>query len=186
MEVKVKELSKEDKKELDKMMPNLRWYKLKNNITNLLEKLDFKVISKGTYNCMKKIAERQDNYIENIRILNSKVGTLEDKIDLTLENLQIKEEQRRKNACKIGGLQASLNSQKVKNECLVKDNINLASKIENDRQEFETVKKELEDTVRLKDAEIKMLRNKGKKSKNVEDYKNYFECRKELERRNEK
>ena len=36
--------------------------------------------------------------------------------------------------------------------------------------------------IKTKDAEIKMLRGKGNK-KNIEDYKNFVECRKELEKR---
>lgn len=184
MEVKVNELSKKDKKELDKMMPNLSLYKLKSCIVNLLDKMDFKLIRKGDYQLMKKMVDRTDNYIENIRCLNKEVENLSISIDNVLDSLNIKEEQRRKNACKIGGLQASLNTQKFKNECLVKDNINLIAKIEDNKQELDKVKKEFEDTIKFKDAEIKMLRNKGKKNKNVEDYKNYFQCRKELEKRN--
>lgn len=61
---------------------------------------------------------------------------------------------------------------------LLKYKVILENKIDENKNKMKL--KDLE--IKAKDAEIQMLRGKGKK-KNVEDYKNFVECRKELEKR---
>lgn len=147
-------------------------YKLKlvdTNKQDFLEKLEVRV--KGYLvqltEQFKKLKE-QDNKIEN---LTNEIKEIKD-------ILIIKEESRRKNASKIGGLQTSLNKEKTKTKELLENQIILENKINENNNKMEL--KDLE--IKTKDAEIKMLRGKGKK-KNIEDYKNFVECRKELEKR---
>lgn len=125
----------------------------------------FKIVNKARYELLEKMVERQDNYIENIKLNNKKIDELKEKINKILEELKIKEGKRRKLASKVGGLQASLNNQKEKNSIILEN------------LELKTLEAD------LKNKEILMLRNKDKKKKNIEDYKNFVECRKELEKR---
>lgn len=147
--------------------------------------MKLKIVDKARYELLEKIAERTDNYISQIKTdikkidsLNNKIEELEDLVKNITILFQEKENQRRKNASKVGGLQTSLNKEKTKTKELLENQVILENTIneKNDKMEL----KDLE--IKAKDAEIQMLRGKGKK-KNVEDYKNYVECRKELEKR---
>ena len=75
-------------------------------------------------------------------------------------------------------MQTSLNKEKNKTKELLENQVILENKINEKDNKMEL--KDLE--IKTKDAEIKMLRGKGNK-KNIEDYKNFVECRKELEKR---
>lgn len=147
--------------------------------------MKLKIVDKARYELLEKIAERTDNYISQIKTdikkidsLNNKIEELEDLVKNITILFQEKENQRRKNASKVGGLQTSLNKEKTKTKELLENQVILENTIneKNDKMEL----KDLE--IKAKDAEIQMLRGKGKK-KNVEDYKNFVECRKELEKR---
>lgn len=147
--------------------------------------MKLKIVDKARYQLLEKIAERTDNYLnqikndfEKIDSLNNKIEELEDLVKNITILFQEKENQRRKNASKVGGLQTSLNKEKNKAKELLKYKVILENKIDENKNKMEL--KDLE--IKAKDAEIQMLRGKGKK-KNVEDYKNFVECRKELEKR---
>ena len=147
--------------------------------------MKFKIVDKARYELLERIAERTDNYITQIKndikkidSLNAKIEELEFLVkDITIL-FQEKENQRRKNASKIGGLQTSLNKEKNKTKELLEHQVILENTIneKNDKMELKNLE------LKAKDAEIQMLRGIGKK-KNVEDYKNFVECRKELEKR---
>ena len=147
--------------------------------------MKLKIVDKAKYQLLERIAERTDNYISQIKTDIKKIDSLNTKIE-ELEKLvknitilfQEKEKQRRKNASKIGGLQTSLNKEKNKTKELLNNQFILETKITEKNDEMEL--KNLE--IKSKTAEIKMLRGKGQK-KNIEDYKNFVECRKELEKR---
>lgn len=147
--------------------------------------MKLKIVDKARYNLLERIAERTDNYLnqikndfEKIDSLNNKIEELENTIKIIINLFQEKENQRRKNASKVGGLQTSLNKEKTKTKELLENQVILENKINEKDNKMEL--KDLE--IKTKDAEIKMLRGKGKK-KNIEDYKNFVECRKELEKR---
>lgn len=147
--------------------------------------MKLKIVDKARYNLLERIAERTDNYLnqikndfEKIDSLNNKIEELENTIKIIINLFQEKENQRRKNASKIGGLQTSLNKEKTKTKELLENQVILENKINEKDNKMEL--KDLE--IKTKDAEIKMLRGKGNK-KNIEDYKNFVECRKELEKR---
>jgi hypothetical protein len=93
----------------------------------------------------------------------AEIKNMKDELQKINAMLKIKESKRRKSASKIGGLQASLNSQKQKNDTLLE------------------MLKEKETELDVKQKEVEMLKNKGKRKKDVESYKNYFEARKKLE-----
>ena len=147
--------------------------------------MKLKIVDKARYQLLEKIAERTDNYISQIKTDIQKIDSLNNKIEeleVLVKNITIlfqeKENQRRKNASKVGGLQPSLNKEKNKTKELLKHKVILENRIDENKNKMEL--KDLE--IKAKDAEIQMLRGKGKK-KNVEDYKNFVECRKELEKR---
>lgn len=147
--------------------------------------MKLKIVDKARYNLLERIAERTDNYLnqikndfEKIDSLNNKIEELENTIKIIINLFQEKENQRRKNASKVGGLQTSLNKEKTKTKELLENQVILENKINEKDNKMEL--KDLE--IKTKDAEIKMLRGKGNK-KNIEDYKNFVECRKELEKR---
>ena len=147
--------------------------------------MKLKIVDKARYQLLEKIAERTDNYISQIKTDIQKIDSLNNKIEeleVLVKNITIlfqeKENQRRKNASKVGGLQTSLNKEKNKTKELLKHKVILENRIDENKNKMEL--KDLE--IKAKDAEIQMLRGKGKK-KNVEDYKNFVECRKELEKR---
>lgn len=144
-----------------------------------------KIVDTNKQDFLEKLEVRVKGYLTQLSEQFRKLKEQDDKIDnLTNEIksikdiLVIKEESRRKNAGKVGGLQKSLNTEKEKTKELLNYTSNLESVIQQKDEELEVKNLEL----KSKDAEIKMLRGKGKK-KDVEDYKNFIECRKELERR---
>lgn len=123
----------------------------------------FKIVKTSEYELMKKSIERQPSYLTQIMEQFNKLEKMEEQLAKINEALKIKETKRRKTASKIGGLQTSLNTQREKNEELLK----LIS--------------EKDEEIELKTKEVEMLKNKGKRKKDVESYKNYFEVRKKLE-----
>lgn len=125
----------------------------------------FKVIKTKNYNLMKNIIDGIPGYTTQIRNQNAEIKDLKEEINGLKEILEKTEKARRKNASSIGGLKTSLNLNKKKNKELLNE---LSDK------EFE---------LDLKNKEIEMLKNKGKRNKNLESYKNYFQARKELEKR---
>ena len=175
--MKPKRLSFFDRVRLKMMMPNLKKYKVKYSDKNKPDE-EFILVKKAEYELMKKVTERQDNYIEQIKINNKEIQNQQDEIsnlsssiEEVLEQLKIKESERRKAAGKAGGLTASLNKEREKKEQLLQDKAKLENTIELNELE-----------IKKRDAEIKILTGKGRK-KNIEDYKNYRECRHELEKR---
>lgn len=171
------DLTVKEKKKLSKMFPNLKKFKKKHE-KNSDSKFRLRIVDVNKQNFLENLVERTEKYLtqisdqfKKIEQKDDKIESLNHKIDVVLDNLQIKEQQRRKVAGKVGGLQACLNKEKTKTEKLLQDKINLENTIELKNLEIET-----------KDAEIKILKGKGEK-KNLEDYKNYNECRHELEKR---
>ena len=125
----------------------------------------FKILKTKEYNLMKKMVDRIPGYTTQLQTQNTELQIQSELLTQKDEELITKEKQRMKLISKVGGLTTSLRREKNKNEELVKV---LADK-------------EIE--IDTKDKEIEMLKNKGKRKKNLESYKNYFEARKELEKR---
>ena len=125
----------------------------------------FKIVKTSEYDFMKKSMERQASYLTQIMDQFAEIKNMKEELQKINAMLKIKEDKRRKSASKIGGLQASLNSQRQKNDVLLE------------------MLKEKDIELDVKEKEVEMLRNKGKRKKNVESYKNYFEARKELEKK---
>lgn len=125
----------------------------------------FKIVKTSEYELMKKSMERQTSYLTQIMDQFAEIKNMKEELQKINAMLKIKETKRRKSASKIGGLQASLNSQRQKNNVLLE------------------MLKEKDVELDVKEKEVEMLRNKGKRKKNVESYKNYFEARKELEKK---
>lgn len=125
----------------------------------------FKIVKTSEYELMKKSMERQTSYLTQIMDQFAEIKNMKEELQKINAMLKIKETKRRKSASKIGGLQASLNSQRQKNDALLE------------------MLKEKDVELDVKEKEVEMLRNKGKRKKNVESYKNYFEARKELEKK---
>lgn len=125
----------------------------------------FKIVKTSEYELMKKSMERQTSYLTQIMDQFAEIKNMKEELQKINAMLKIKETKRRKSASKIGGLQASLNSQRQKNDVLLE------------------MLKEKDVELDVKEKEVEMLRNKGKRKKNVESYKNYFEARKELEKK---
>lgn len=123
-----------------------------------IPKEKFVKIKISEYELMKKMSSKIKNYITQIQEQNKEINDLKEKIKDV-------ESKRKKNASKIGGLQTKLNNE-------IKKNL-LLQKIITENQE----------TIKLQEAEIGMLKNKGKRKKDIESYKNYFQTRKELEKR---
>lgn len=178
-EIKPRKLTGEEKKYLLKNFPKLS---KKTKKENKMKRYRLKIVDVNRLEFLEKLSERTENYIQQIMIQikkiqekNNEIAELNNKIDDTFEILKLKEEQRRKNASKAGGLQRSLNSFKKKNDKLIEERANLADELENKNIELE-----------LKEKEIQMLKNKDSKKKDVETYKNYFHARKELEKREKK
>lgn len=125
----------------------------------------FKILKTKEYNLMKNMIDGIPGYTTQIRKQNEDLKNLQKELDLKSAELTQKEDKRRKLVAKLGGLQTSLNNCKRINNELIK-------KLE-----------DIEVQIDLKDKEIEMLRNKGKRKKDIESYKNYFEARRELEKR---
>lgn len=125
----------------------------------------FKVIKTKDYNLMKNMIDTIPGYTTQIRKQNIDLKKMKEELDLKIVELDTKEKQRMKLIAKVGGLTTSLKREKKKNQNLIK--------------ELTDVTMELD----IKEKEIKMLKNKGKRKKDLESYKNYFEARRELEKR---
>ena len=125
----------------------------------------FKVIKTKDYNLMKNMIDTIPGYTTQIRKQNIDLKKKKEELDLKIDELDTKEKQRMKLIAKVGGLTTSLKREKKKNQNLIK--------------ELTDVTMELD----IKEKEIKMLKNKGKRKKDLESYKNYFEARRELEKR---
>ena len=182
--IEAKKLSLFDRIRLKMMMPNLEKYKRKYS-DEIKPDEEYILVKQSEYDLMKKITERQDNYIEQIKINNKEIQKQQDEIsdlsisiEFVLEQLKIKETERRKSAGKVGGLTASLNKEKEKTEQLIESNINLENTIELKNNEIKL--KELE--IKEKETEIKILKNLGKK-KQIGDYKKLQEIRKDIDNR---
>lgn len=141
-----------------------------------------KLIDTYKQDFLEKLEDRVKGYLTQLSEQFKELKRRDDKIDnLTNEIKEIKsilgekEDARRKTASKVGGLQKSLNKERDKTKMLLDYQMELEKEFNNTREI-----KDLE--IKTKDAEIKMLRGKDKK-RNIEDYKNYMDCRKELERR---
>lgn len=122
-------------------------------------------IKKAEYDLMKKMVERQDNFSTQI-IKQTK------EIDFLKTQLEKKEIERKHYSGKCGGLTKQVNKLTKKINLLLNENDRLSKII--DKMGEETS---------VKNLEIEMLKNKGKRKKDVESYKNYFQARKELEKR---
>lgn len=145
----------------------------------------FKIVDKTKYELLQKIAERTDNYIGQIKIVNASLKIQKDKTS-QLESLvheitnafKEKEDARRKTASKVGGLQSSLNRQKEKNKLLFKLSKSLEKQLEDKTKDSEKIEKELEELKR----QLDFFKN-HRKAYSIEEYKNYIERRKECEKR---
>jgi len=136
--------------------------------------MSLKIVNRERYELLEKMAQRQDNYIEQIRLLDKKVQENNDKqafilgeLDKINSELKLKEESSKKLASKLGGVKKSLNHQKEKNKILLE-------LVNNKDKELVDANKKLE------------LMQKLKRVPNLEDLKDYFENRKECERRHSK
>lgn len=141
-----------------------------------------KLVDTTKQDFLEKLEDRVKGYLTQLSEQFKELRKRDDKIEvLTNEIKEIKlilgekEDARRKTASKVGGLQKSLNKEKDKTKMLLNYQLELEKELDSTREI-----KDLE--IKTKDAEIKMLRGKDKK-RDVEDYKNYMDCRKELERR---
>lgn len=154
---------------------------MKNNLFEIfLQKIGFSPkkenmyikVRKTDYDLMKKMIERQDNFSIQIIQQTQQIDTLKNQIELLTKENKKKEFSRRKSVGKTGGLTKQVNKLERKNKQLL-EALSLKSeelKIQNKKIDFYR-------------KEIAMLKNKGKKKKDIETYKNYFEARKELEKR---
>lgn len=145
----------------------------------------FKIVDKTKYELLQKIAERTDNYIGQIKIVNASLKIQKDKTSqleiLVYEIVNAfkeKEDVRRKTASKVGGLQSSLNRQKEKNKLLFKLSKSLEKQLDDKTKESEKTEKELEEIKR----QLEFFKN-HRKAYSMEEYRNYVERRKECEKR---
>lgn len=122
-------------------------------------------VRKTDYELMKKMVERQDNFSIQIMKQTKEISSLKTQ----LEN---KEAEKKHYSGKCGGLTKQVNRLTMKNDLLLNENNRLCEIID-----------KLHKEISVKDLEIEMLKNKGKRKKDVESYKNYFQARKELEKR---
>ena len=171
-------LTEKEKNKLSKMFPDLKKFKKKQEKERKTSKYRLKLIDVARLEFLEKLPQRLEGYLnqinqqfKTIKSNEESINNLSNKIDKIVEKLEEKEQQRRKSAGKVGGLTASLNKEKEKKEQLLHDKVTLENTIELKNLEIKT-----------KNAEIKILKGKGKK-KNLEDYKDYKECRHELEKR---
>lgn len=124
--------------------------------------MKFKIVNRTRYELLEKIKDRTDNYIEQIKLMHQKIDNIERQFEELEEKLLICEHARREGIGRAGGLKASLNRTKNKLKKLEHEN-NIT-----------------EQKLKVKEEEVKILRSK---KHDVESYKNYFQSRKELERR---
>lgn len=147
--------------------------------------MKYKIVEKARYELLERIAERTDNYISQIKIVNSsleiqktKMNQLELLFYEVMAAFKEKEDVRRKTASKVGGLQSSLNRQKEKNDLLFDLNKNLESQLHEKTKDNERIEKELEEIKR----QLDFFKN-HRKAYSMEEYRNYVERRKECEKR---
>lgn len=145
----------------------------------------FKIVDKTKYELLQKIAERTDNYIGQIKIVNASLKIQKDKtsqLEVLVHEIanafKEKEDARRKTASKVGGLQSSLNRQKEKNKLLFKLSKSLEKQLEDKTKDSEKIEKELKELKR----QLDFFKN-HRKAYSMEEYKNYIERRKECEKR---
>lgn len=145
------------------------------------ETINYKIIRKSDYDLMKKIIDRVDNYIEQIKLCNKKIENQQDKYNLLKEEIakinnkiEEKEQKRRKSASKIGGLQTSLNNQKEKNKILIDLNKKNTKKIT-----------ELEKELTIEKNKSDFFKN-HRRAPSLQEYENYIKANHELEKRNKK
>ncbi len=138
----------------------------------------FVIVRRNRYQLLENIADRLKGYLTNLKMNFDEIQNLKDDIKNIEKKLDIKEEQRRKIAGKVGGLTKSLNKANQKNADLLKNREELLNTIELRDLQMELIKIQKEKS----ENEVKILKNRGKK-KDIETYKNFFECRHELEKR---
>ncbi|MBQ9607825.1 MAG: hypothetical protein IJV15_00100 [Lachnospiraceae bacterium] len=145
--IEAKKLSLFDRVRLKMMMPNLDKYRRKYSDKKVTNE-EYVLVKQSEYELMKKVTERQDNYIEQIKINNKElqkqqdeISELSSSIENVLEQLKIKESERRKSAGKAGGLTAKLNSEKKENEKLKEEVEELKDKLAESMTDKYLVKK---------------------------------------------
>lgn len=143
------------------------------------------IVNKEEHELIKKIAKRTEGYTKQIKMCNKTIKEQDEKIDTiykflmqSIDTCNEKEDSRRKLASKIGGLTTSLNTQKEKNKLLLKLSKSLEKQLDVKTKENEKAEKELEEIKR----QLEFFKN-HRKAYSMEEYKNYVECRKELEKR---
>ena len=148
----------------------------------------FKLIKQGEYNLLKRMSERQDNYIEQIRQLHKLVEkheedikNIEFKISEKDVEIELKEHARRKIAGKVGGMQASLNNKDKKIDTLKELNNSIQQDLKDTEKELSKKNEELKETKQ----QLEFFKN-HRRAPSLEDYKNYVGQRKELEKRSKK
>lgn len=125
----------------------------------------FKIVKRSEYNLMRKMVERQDNYIDQIKIQNEEIN------DLKYDNQMLRDAISDNNA-KIKSLIGKIGGLKASNNCKVKDNKFLKEQIDKLNSELFEIKNQLI-----------FYKKYGKSNEKLEKIKNYKEIRKEFERR---
>ena len=143
------------------------------------------IVNRVRYELLEKIAARTDNYIEQIRLVNSnlevqkeKTETLEFALKDFINSYNKKENERKKTASKVGGLQTSLNRQKEKNEAILQRTKDLEKQLKQKNVESEQNEKEITELKR----QLDFFKN-HRRAPSMEEYKNYIFRRKECEKR---
>ena len=161
-------------------MPNLKKYK-KTYSEELKDEDNLIVLNRNDYELMKKMIDRQDNYVSQIKINNEEIEILKEEseqLNKTIEDITIKfkkkEKERRKIAGKVGGLTTKLNSSKKQNKMLLDRVCDLEKELETKRLELEREK--------LKN---KILKDSGKK-KQIEDFKKLIELNNDIKKSKKK
>ena len=159
------------------LMPNLKKYKRQYS-KGLKEEDNYVILNRNEFELMKKMVDRQDNYINQIKMNIEELNKLKESnnemnelIIETLNNLNSKERARRKIAGKVGGLTAKLNNEKKENKMLLDKVFELESA--NKLQEIELEKAKIQN---------KILKDTGKK-KQIEDYKKLNELNEDIKKR---
>lgn len=150
--------------------------------------MKWKIVNRVRYELLEKIAKRTDNYIEQIRLVNSnlevqkeKTETLEFALKDFINDYNKKESERKKTASKVGGLQTSLNRQKEKNYALFKRNLEIEEELKKKHRDNEKLEFEIKELKR----QLDFFKN-HRRAPSMEEYKNYIFRRKECEKRSKK
>lgn len=141
------------------------WYRFLKRIGYPRGQAEYIKIKKAEYDLMKKMVERQDNFTTQIMNQTKEIDFLKNELEREQNN-------RKHYSGKCGGLTKQVNKLTKKINALLDENNRLCE-----------VLNTLYEKSSIKDLEIEMLRNKGKRKKDIESYKNYFQARKELEKR---